>query len=185
MFPWALDSFLTYRFTLSVLRVCCAENFHLSCACTLSFSVMSESLPSHAHQSIHGILQASILEWVAFSYSRASSWPRDQTCISCVGRQILYHCTTWEALIYINDILFQNRIFFNSICNPCYWMPTLWQSALATEATKYQYNKTWFLSTSWGHVNNVLTTLWEVWTSYYGLSMEKVSIIGGNREGFH
>ena len=30
-----------------------------------------------------------------------SSWPRDQTfCISwvsCLGRQILYHCTTWEA----------------------------------------------------------------------------------------
>ena len=33
-------------------------------------------------------------------YSRGSSWPRDQThitCISGIGRQILYHCTTWEA----------------------------------------------------------------------------------------
>ena len=44
--------------------------------------------------SIHGIFQARILEQVATSYSRGSSQPRDQTCI---GRQILYHCTSWEA----------------------------------------------------------------------------------------
>ena len=31
---------------------------------------------------IHGILQARILEWVAFPYSRASSQPRDQTQVS-------------------------------------------------------------------------------------------------------
>ena len=29
--------------------------------------------------SVPGIFQARILEWVAISYSRASSWPRDQT----------------------------------------------------------------------------------------------------------
>jgi len=37
---------------------------------------------------IHGISQAIILEWVAFS--RGSSQPREHTHISCVGRQILY-----------------------------------------------------------------------------------------------
>ena len=35
--------------------------------------------------SVHGIFQASILEWVAISFSKGSSWPRDQTCISCVS----------------------------------------------------------------------------------------------------
>ena len=47
--------------------------------------------------SIHGILQARILEWIAISFSRGSSWPRDRTqvsCVSCIGRQILYH---WAA----------------------------------------------------------------------------------------
>ena len=42
--------------------------------------------------SVHGILQARILEWAAISSSRESSQPRDQTqvsCISCTGRQIL------------------------------------------------------------------------------------------------
>ena len=31
------------------------------------------------------------LEWVAISSSRGSSWARDQTCIFCTGRWILYH----------------------------------------------------------------------------------------------
>ena len=50
--------------------------------------------------SVHGILQARILEWFAISFSRGSSWPRDQTwvsCISCIHRQILYHCATRET----------------------------------------------------------------------------------------
>ena len=33
---------------------------------------------------VHGILQARILEWVVISSSRGSSWPRDQTCLSCL-----------------------------------------------------------------------------------------------------
>ena len=49
------------------------------------------SLPG---SSVHGILQARILEWVAISSSRGSSRLRDWTqvtCTSCTGRQIL--CT--------------------------------------------------------------------------------------------
>ena len=34
---------------------------------------------------VHGILQARILEWVAFSYSRGSSQPRDQTQVSHIS----------------------------------------------------------------------------------------------------
>ena len=41
---------------------------------------MDCSLPG---SSVHVILQARILEWVAISYSRGSSGPRDQTCVSC------------------------------------------------------------------------------------------------------
>ena len=38
----------------------------------------------------HGVSQARVLEWVAISFSGGSSWPRNQTCISCIGRWILY-----------------------------------------------------------------------------------------------
>ena len=44
--------------------------------------------------SVHGILQARILERVALPSFRGSSRPRDWTlvfCISCVGRRVLYH----------------------------------------------------------------------------------------------
>ena len=34
--------------------------------------------------SVHGILQARILEWVAMPFSRGLSWPKDRTCISCL-----------------------------------------------------------------------------------------------------
>ena len=44
------------------------------------------SLPG---SSVHGILQARVLEWVAISFSRGSSQPRDQTHVSCTGRWIL------------------------------------------------------------------------------------------------
>ena len=50
--------------------------------------------------SLHGILQARILEWVATPSSRRSSPPRDRThvsSVSCIGRSILYHWVTWEA----------------------------------------------------------------------------------------
>ena len=59
--------------------------------------------------SLHGMLQARILEGVATPFSRRSSQSRDQTrvsFVSCIGRQILYHCTAWEALIYIYVQLF-------------------------------------------------------------------------------
>ena len=34
---------------------------------------------------VHGIFQARILEWVAISFSRGSSWPRDRTQVSCIA----------------------------------------------------------------------------------------------------
>ena len=44
------------------------------------------------------ISQEMMLEWVVISFSRGSSWSRDWTHISCIGRQILYHSATREAL---------------------------------------------------------------------------------------
>ena len=47
-----------------------------------------------------GFPRQEILEWVAISFSRGSSRPRDWTCVSCVsciGRWILYRWATWEV----------------------------------------------------------------------------------------
>ena len=82
----------------------------------LSHSVMANSLwlmnctPSGS--SVHGVLQARILEWVAMSSSRGSSQPRDQTCIpyvSYIGRKVSYHMgspITSPPLYYYSEYVF-------------------------------------------------------------------------------
>ena len=105
------------------IKIC--VNSGKRCCCVLSCSVSHVRLfvtpmdynPPLSY--VHGILQASILEWVAISCSRSSSWPRDQTrisCVSCVGRQVLYHWATWEALYFGLLVFNQNplwsKVFF-------------------------------------------------------------------------
>ena len=55
------------------------------------------SLPG---SSVHGILQARILQWVAMPSSRGLPDPgiKLTSHASCIGRQVLYHSATWEAL---------------------------------------------------------------------------------------
>ena len=63
----------------------------------LSGDSMDCSPPSF---SVHGTSRLRMLEYVAIYYSWVSSPPCARTCIfcaSCIGRWILYHCSTWEA----------------------------------------------------------------------------------------
>ena len=73
-----------------------------------SCSVVSDSLRpmgcSPPSSSVHGILQARILGWVAISFSRGSSWPRDRTQVSCIAGRHFNLCTTREALKYKNTV---------------------------------------------------------------------------------
>ena len=75
-----------------------ATDFVCVCVCAPSFrSCLKLWDPmdcSPQSSSVHGISQASILEWVAISFPRESFGPRDQTCI---GRWILYRWATWET----------------------------------------------------------------------------------------
>ena len=47
-----------------------------------SYKVVSDSCDPMPGSSVHGILQAKILEWIAMPCSRGSSQPKNQTCIS-------------------------------------------------------------------------------------------------------
>ena len=71
--------------------------------------------------SIHGIFQARVLEWVAISFSRGSSWPRDQTYVSCMGRRILYHWATMKPS--------KEQAYFNfvaAVTVQWFWSPRKW-----------------------------------------------------------
>ena len=70
--------------------------FYTMCPCMLSLcDPMDCSLPGS------GIPQARIVKWIAVSFSRGSSRPRDEIRISCIGRQVLFHFANWEVHFYI------------------------------------------------------------------------------------
>ena len=79
----------------------CSEQYFLFrkfiCSVTKSCQTLCPMDCSLPGSSVHGISQAGILERVAISFSRGSSWTRDWTCISCTARQILYHWASREA----------------------------------------------------------------------------------------
>ena len=63
----------------------------VSQSCPTSCDPMHCRLPG---SSVHEILQARILEWVAISFSRGSSHPRDRTWVSCIAGR----CFTIRAI---------------------------------------------------------------------------------------
>ena len=56
--------------------------------------------------SVHGILKARILEWVAVAFSKGSSQPRDWTWVSCMADRFLTIWATKEAPFYIIQFFF-------------------------------------------------------------------------------
>ena len=80
--------------------------------CLTLCNPMDHSLPG---SSIHGILQARILEWVAMCSLRGFSQPRDRTCVSCItgrfftaeslGKPIISICMKKSRLSNLPEIL--------------------------------------------------------------------------------
>ena len=64
----------------------------------------------------YGILQARILEWAAFSFSRRSSQPRDQTQVSCIAGGFFTSRATREAQQLLLSVLIRYRL-----SNPFLW----------------------------------------------------------------
>ena len=128
-----------------ICRLATLSTFCASCA--LSHSVVSDSLDpvdySPRGSSLHGIFQARILEWVAISYSRGSSRPRDWTrvCwVSFVGRQVLYHCVTRETHAPFRWLLFN---FSCALLSPWLIGMNCWFKAVMLPAL---INTTWVFS---------------------------------------
>ena len=60
---------------------------------------------------LHGVFQTEYWSGLPFPTPGICSWPRDRTrvsCVSCFGRQILYHWATWEALEGISSVQFNS-----------------------------------------------------------------------------
>ena len=91
--PQAMNTLHELQFAHAIWSVsaCIGHARSVDQSCPTLCNPMDYSLPGFF---VHEILQARILECVAIPFSRGSSRPRDQTCISyvfCIGRQVLYH----------------------------------------------------------------------------------------------
>jgi len=61
------------------------ENIYVNIVMKVKVAQSCLTLCDPMDYSVHGILQARILEWVAFPFSRGSSQPRDRTQVSSVS----------------------------------------------------------------------------------------------------
>ena len=66
--------------------------------------------------SVHGILQARILEWIAMPSSRGFSQPRDLTCVSCIAGGFFTSWPAREAHLYLHLYLWS--IFISHVLLP-------------------------------------------------------------------
>ena len=83
--------FIEVKLTYNIVLISTVEwlSYTFCCCCCL----VAQSCPilcnptdcSPPGSSVHGILQARILEWVTIPFSRGSSWLRDQTWVSCIA----------------------------------------------------------------------------------------------------
>ena len=87
LFHEALESKVYNESESEVTQSCLTLCDHMNC-----------SLPG---SSIHRISQARILEWIAISFSRGSSQPRDRTWVSCFAGRFFTVWATSKALRYI------------------------------------------------------------------------------------
>ena len=71
----------------------------------------------------HGILQARILEWVAFLFSRGSSQPRDQTQVSHIASRLFTSWATREAQEYWSWVTYP---FSSGSSQPRNWTGVSW-----------------------------------------------------------
>ena len=141
--------------------------------CQTLCNLMDCSLPG---SSIQGIFQARVLEWVAISLYRGSSWPRDWTRVSRITGSCFTVWAISEVIIYWVAILFINLLpksasvfqFGNEYCvlkknsdgsadshwhlwhgRQCYlWIPFGFEIHLFVTDFEYRYENIWAINTS-------------------------------------
>ena len=106
---------------------------------------MDYSLPG---SSVHGTLQARILEWVAIPFSKRSSRPRDQTLVSCITGEFFTIWATREAPhMYIPVCLSHLFIFFiySSVDGQTKYVQCSWRRSYFRK----HFWSWWYLNWAW------------------------------------
>ena len=137
-------------------------------SCLTHFNPTDYSPPA---SSVHGVFQARILEWVTVSFSRRSSRPRDQICISClsyIGRQFLYHCATWKSLLLP---LIINSFFF-LLCWMICFMDNMSSSLLSSCSISWTGRAVWDVNIFW-ELAHIKMSLCDIYISFFLIKNSK------------
>ena len=94
------SSYLSWK--LIYMGVCVCVCVCVTCSVVWLFAT-PWTVASQPGSSVHGILQARILEWVAILFSSRSFWPRDQTWVSCISRWIFFTFEPPGKRIYMDN----------------------------------------------------------------------------------
>ena len=78
--------------------------------------------------SVHGIFQARILEWIAISFSRGSSQPRNRTQVSCIAGRFFTNwamreiSSSYLSLIFSLSLVYLFMIISILFCSKVFWL---------------------------------------------------------------
>ena len=98
---WATEHISIFPICYSEAREGMAIRYNLAVCVRCHVWLFSDLVDcSLTGSSVHGILPARVLKQVAISFSRGSSWPRDQTHVSCTAGRFFTFWATWEAQRY-------------------------------------------------------------------------------------
>ena len=175
--PSSLDSFLTnlifsVKLEMIPVRALCVQMLQ-SCS-TLCDPMDHSPLGS----SVHGVLQARLLKWIALPSSRGSSWRRDRTgisCISCIADRFftpepagkprndpqtsliqLFLKLKPEARINDQEHKWEGASVLNSVC--VWWVVGVWRLKKDDEKISLQHLPTFRLH--WDLFNILSSTVW-------------------------
>ena len=120
--------------------------------------------------SVHGILQARVLEWVAIPSSRGSSPPRDGTHISCISMCILYHWATRAAHLLLQLALSLAAQLCPALCDPVDCSPPgssvhgILQARILEWVTTLSFRGS-FQPSDWTQVSGITGRIFTLWAT--------------------
>ena len=139
--------------------------YSVSQSCLNFYNPMECNLPS---SSVHGILHARILEWVAISFSRGSFWPRNWTRVSCIGRWILYRWASGEAALWA-AVLWLSVHIERDENDDKMMQQWEWRCRVSSGWTRIRRSKAGPICAGWGGKEEAL----HVWGAWAQLSWEQ------------
>ena len=101
---WALNT-AEQAWLISTISLSCVSVWNLCAVCLVTCLCLTLCDPIDCRlpgSSVHGILQARILEWVVIPFSRVSSWPRNWTQVSWVAGRYFTIWATRDEFCYFN-----------------------------------------------------------------------------------